>query len=111
MTPCGPGSFPYRRHRAFYGFATASWAYPRSMTSNVDITLALGLIEDETQTRAAVAIDLAGKRFEGVGLARRNPVDPNVPAVGEELATARALTDLAHRLLHEATERIEHFEG
>ena len=32
---------------------------------------------------------------------RRNQVDPSVPQVGEELATARALTDLAKHLTEE----------
>lgn len=35
----------------------------------------------------------------GTGFARRNPADPNVPEIGEELATARALHALADRLL------------
>jgi hypothetical protein len=38
----------------------------------------------------------------GVGLARRTPTDAEVPEIGDELATARALADLAHQLI-EAT--------
>ncbi|HEY5858575.1 MAG TPA: DUF1876 domain-containing protein [Aldersonia sp.] len=38
----------------------------------------------------------------GVGLARRNPGDTEVPEIGDELAVARALADLAHQLI-EAT--------
>ena len=38
----------------------------------------------------------------GVGLARRNPRDSEVPEIGDELAAARALADLAHQLI-EAT--------
>jgi hypothetical protein len=49
--------------------------------------------------------------FIARGRARRNPRDPNVPVVGEELAAARALSDLSHQLLHAAAERIEAFEG
>ena len=81
------------------------------MTGNVDMQIALGIVEDEHETRAAVVLELAGKRFESVGLARRNPADPNVPAVGEELATSRALADLSHQLLHAAADRIEQFTG
>lgn len=35
----------------------------------------------------------------GVGLARRNPADTEIPEIGDELATARALADLAHQLI------------
>ena len=81
------------------------------MTNDFEIQLAVGLIEDGTQTRAAVILELAGKRFEGIGLARRSPGDPSVPEVGEELATARAFSDLAHQLIDTASERIETFGG
>jgi hypothetical protein len=35
----------------------------------------------------------------GVGRARLNPADEDIPEIGDELAAARALTDLGHRLL------------
>lgn len=35
----------------------------------------------------------------GTGQARLNPADDNVPEIGDELAVARALSDLGHRLL------------
>ncbi len=81
------------------------------MSTNVDIQLLIGLIEDGTRTRAQVTFEIAGKRFEGVGLAHRSPDDPSVPEVGEELAASRAFSDLAHQLLGAATDRIEQFEG
>ena len=71
----------------------------------------LAFTEDEKETRAVVAVALRGERFTGEGSARRNPDDPNVPVVGEELATARALSDLSHKLLDGAAKRIEEFEG
>lgn len=43
----------------------------------------------------------------GSGDAKLNPTDRDVPEIGDELATARALSDLAHRLLHAAAEDIE----
>lgn len=43
----------------------------------------------------------------GTGMARLNPTDRDVPEIGDELAVARALSDLAHRLLHAAAEDIE----
>jgi hypothetical protein len=64
---------------------------------------------DETEATAVLVID--GERLGGWGRARRNPTDPEVPAIGEELAAARALSDLAHKLLERATRLIEAHEG
>ena len=44
-----------------------------------------------------------GARLTGVGLARCNPADHEVPEIGDELAAARALADLSNRLLSAAT--------
>jgi len=77
--------------------------------TDFDIQITVGLVEDGTQTRAVVAYALGGQQFEGVGLARRSPEDPSVPEVGEELASSRAFSDLAHQLLDAATERIATF--
>ena len=43
------------------------------------------------------------------GQAKRNPTDRSVPEIGDELAVARALSELAHQLLHAAAEDIEQF--
>jgi Rv2632c-like len=43
----------------------------------------------------------------GVGRARLNPADHDIPEIGDELAVARALSDLAHRLLIAAAGDIE----
>jgi len=77
--------------------------------TDFDIQITVGLVEDGTQTRAVVAYALGEQQFEGVGLARRSPEDPSVPEVGEELASSRAFSDLAHQLLDAATERIATF--
>lgn len=53
---------------------------------------------------------VAGDRgLSGIGRSRRNPSDPAMPQVGEELATARALHDLAHHLSQDAWQMIEDF--
>jgi hypothetical protein len=67
--------------------------------------------EDADRTRADAILDLAGQKFHGFGRAKRAPEDPNVPVIGQDLAAARALSDLAHQLLEAASERIESFEG
>lgn len=46
-------------------------------------------------------------KLVGVGLARLNPADTNVPEIGDELAVARALSDLAHQLLDATAKDIE----
>jgi hypothetical protein len=43
----------------------------------------------------------------GTGTARVSPRDRDVPEIGDELATARALADLAHRLLEAAAGDVE----
>ncbi len=43
----------------------------------------------------------------GVGRAKLNPADKDIPEIGDELATARALNDLGHRLLLAASGDIE----
>jgi hypothetical protein len=78
-------------------------------SSDLDIQLHLSEDEDHTEVRATLV--LRGATFTGWGRSRRNPVDPNVPMVGEELATARALSDLAHKLLDGAAEVITDFSG
>jgi len=56
-----------------------------------------------SRTRARARLHTGdGIALVGVGLARRNPRDSEVPEIGDELAAARALADLAHQLI-EAT--------
>ncbi|GGV40787.1 hypothetical protein GCM10010182_76760 [Actinomadura cremea] len=55
--------------------------------------------EDGADTVArAVLFTGADNRTVGQGRARRNPADPEVPEIGDELAVSRALADLAGRL-------------
>lgn len=74
-------------------------------------TVEILFTEDDTSTRADARLSAGARVLSGWGRSRRNPVDPDVPAIGEELAVARALSDLAHQLLHEAADAIERFEG
>jgi hypothetical protein len=47
----------------------------------------------------------------GIGRSWRNPADPEVPEIGDELAVARALADLANQLRVAAAEDIEAVDG
>ena len=67
--------------------------------------------ENDDATRADIVFDVGGRRYHGWGRARRNPNDPEIPRIGEEVAAARALTRLAQQLLAAAGEEIEGFEG
>jgi hypothetical protein len=67
--------------------------------------------DEADRTRADAILELAGQKFHGFGQAKRAPEDPSVPVIGQDLAAARALSDLAHQLLQAAAERIESFEG
>ena len=66
------------------------------------------LFEDGDRTRAnAVLRTSAGTELRHEGVARRNPNDTEVPEIGEELATARALSGLAHDLFEATVSDIE----
>jgi hypothetical protein len=71
-------------------------------------TVQIRLNEDADTTAAEAVLDADGKtEMRGQGRSRRNPADPAVPMIGEELAAARALSDLAHHLLDTAAHDIE----
>jgi hypothetical protein len=64
--------------------------------------------EDDGATYAEAALnDDIGNDVLGTGRARLNPVDADVPAIGDEIAVGRALTDLGRRLLVTASRDIE----
>lgn len=69
----------------------------------------LELREDSDHCEVTAHLDTGDRGLVGVGRSRRNPADPSVPQVGEELATARALHDLAHHLSQDAWRMIEEF--
>lgn len=73
--------------------------------------VSIAFTEEGDRTRADAYLELARERLHVVGQAKRAPGDPSVPVIGEELAAARALSELSHRLLQEAADRIEGFEG
>lgn len=74
-----------------------------------DVVLNLHLSEDDTNTLAFATLDLRGDHFEALGSSKRNPIDPPMPVVGEELAIARALAVLQQKVTEAATAKIEQF--
>jgi hypothetical protein len=73
------------------------------MISTWKVTIYLFDGDDLRPTTAhAVLASAAGTSLLGTGHARRRPGDVDVPEIGDELAAARALRDLADQLL-EAT--------
>lgn len=73
-------------------------------TWTIDVTFE----EDDVRTDAAARLRLPdGTELTADGHARRNPSDPARPKIGEEIATARALSDLVHQLLDKAAGEIE----
>ena len=66
--------------------------------------------EDDRITRADVILDVGGRHHHGWGRAIRDPLDPDVPLIGEEVAAARAFIRLAHQLLGAAESEIEEIE-
>jgi hypothetical protein len=75
-------------------------------------TVTISLFEEGDVTKAdAVLHTNDTERLRGHGTARRNPQDPSVPEIGDELAAARALSDLAHLLLDVTIADIEGITG
>jgi hypothetical protein len=73
-------------------------------TWNVQLTIN----EDGDDTHVDAVLDLENKtEVRGRGMSRRNPRDESEPRIGDELAAARALSDLAHELLGLAASDIE----
>jgi Domain of unknown function (DUF1876) len=68
--------------------------------------------EDNQHTRAAALVRLPdGSEVRSRGYASRHPADSNQPKVGEEVAGARALNDMATKLLTKAHDEIDDASG
>jgi hypothetical protein len=71
-----------------------------------NVEIFVGEDEGRTYAEARLHTDL-GDRLMGVGRAALHPADRDVPEIGDELAVARALTDLGHRLLLTAASDVQ----
>jgi uncharacterized protein DUF1876 len=63
--------------------------------------------EQDRETHAEARLAKGAGGLTGQGRARRNPEDREATQIGEEIAVARALSDLAHKLLDTAAGDIE----
>lgn len=77
-----------------------------SLTDQWSIELSVREEDRLTVADARMAMD-NGAHMLGHGIARRNPSDPDVIEIGEEIAVARALSDLAQMLLSMAATELE----
>ena len=78
----------------------------------IDIYLTEHADADQIRTHAEARLHTHDATdLRGHGDAHKHPDDADVPEIGDELAAARALSDLAHQLLDAAAEDIEGVTG
>ena len=77
------------------------------MTESRMWTVDIVLQETPDSTEAVATLRTGDAECIGEGHARRNPDDQAVPRIGEELATARALSDLSAKLVQESASILE----
>jgi uncharacterized protein DUF1876 len=65
------------------------------------------LFEQDGQTRADAVLDTGENTLHGYGAAHCRQGENDVPEIGDELAVARALTDLGRKLIGTATDDLE----
>jgi len=70
-------------------------------------TVEVSIDEHQGLTRAKARLRWREKELVGVGMARLNPDDRDVAEIGDELAVARALSDLGQRMLTVSADDIE----
>jgi Domain of unknown function (DUF1876) len=77
-----------------------------SVSDNWSLRLSVTETDGETDAEAHFVME-GHEQLTGRGRARLNPSDQQVEKIGAEIAVARALSDLAHRLLHIAAADVE----
>ena len=69
---------------------------------HVDVTL----VEENDECKASASVVTTRGLLRADGVARRNPSDPQIPMIGEELAFGRALGALSEQLISAAAAHI-----
>ena len=71
---------------------------PDSTFDGKALAVDVSIDEHPKRTRAKAKLHWRGRELTGIGLARLNPADRNITEIGDELAVARALCNLADQL-------------
>ncbi|MCW0213928.1 MAG: DUF1876 family protein [Pseudonocardia sp.] len=75
-------------------------------------TVVIDIEGDAGDTVATARLDdQTSEHLFGIGRAWIAPQDREVPGVGQEMAVARALSDLSHRIIGKAYADVERAEG
>ncbi|MFI1393711.1 DUF1876 domain-containing protein [Streptomyces sp. NPDC020681] len=77
------------------------------MTRTLEWKVGLFLSEEDGTTKARAVLDTGAATLTGRGSAHCNPQDVEVPAIGDELAASRAMSDLARQLMRVADRDLE----
>jgi len=77
-----------------------------SVSDRWSVRISVSEKDGETNAEARLVMD-GDTHMAGRGRARLNPGDQDVAEIGAEIAVARALSDLAQRLLHAAAADVE----
>ncbi|MFG2041724.1 DUF1876 domain-containing protein [Dactylosporangium sp. NPDC048998] len=78
------------------------------MTATKHWTVEIVIGEHDGQTHAEARLSAEDDTLiTGAGDAHLHPADDNIPEIGDELAAARALSDLGHQLLLTAAADIQ----
>lgn len=80
------------------------------MRQVIDWPITLRLVEQDGQTEAQLILETELTTMIGSGRAHRNPADPDVPEIGDELAAGRALIDLGNRLVRLADAEVDELD-
>jgi len=71
-----------------------------------NVEILIGEVDHRTYAEAQLYDEIRDD-LVGTGQARLRPAEPDIPEIGDEIAVARALSDLGHRLLVAATGDLE----
>jgi hypothetical protein len=78
------------------------------MTVNDRWSVRIDVNESDGETDAEARLVMDGdQHLASHGRARLNPADRDVAKIGMEIAVARALSELSHKLLHAAAVEVE----
>lgn len=86
-------------------------ARPDEPVTSLGCNIHLEITETDDRSEAVATLMTSRGTFEGRGVARRHPDDPQVPMIGEELAIGRALDMLSEQLMGEAASAIRRHES